>query len=103
MKHLQQKHTTPLPSVRTIRRACSKELYRTAKRLKTWIAPEKIDSALKIYIKKVIENLAWIVEHQHNKKAQANWWEDNVCADIAALWEVEPKILSHAFRDAYGG
>ena len=98
-----QKHASPLPSVRKIRRACSKELYRTIKRLNIWITPEKIEAAEKLYVQKVASNLLWIVENQSNKKAQADWWEEHVSEEIASLWEVDRTQLCQAFRHAYGG
>ncbi|MDF2714297.1 MAG: dehydrogenase, partial [Paenibacillus sp.] len=33
----------------------------------------------------------------------SNWWDENVCQEIATLWNVEPADLSRAFRDAFGG
>lgn len=46
------KHAAELPTARKIRRACSNELYRTAKRLKTFIPKEKMEQAEKLYTKK---------------------------------------------------
>ncbi|GKU80396.1 dehydrogenase [Paenibacillus sp. L3-i20] len=103
MKTSAQKHSQDLPSARKIRRSCSNELYRTVKRLKLWISKEKMDQAETIYLKKVVANLHWIVEHQSNRKAQADWWDANVSEEIAGLWEVDRIRLCEAFRDAYGG
>lgn len=103
MKPNSQKHTAGYPTARKIRRACSNELYRTVKRLKVWIPSDKLEQAEKLYCKKVALNLPWIVEHQNNRKLQADWWEDNVSAEIAELWNVDRLKLCEAFRDAYGG
>jgi hypothetical protein len=103
MRPAQEKHQGGLPTARKIRRACSLELYRTAKRLKTWIPPEQMEAAGKLYYQKVATNLIWIHEHHSNRKVLADWFEENVAADIAALWEVDVKRLSDAFRDAFGG
>ncbi|MHA7965763.1 dehydrogenase [Paenibacillus sp. CAU 1782] len=97
------KHSSSYPSARKIRRSCSNELYRTAKRLKIWIPGDKMDQAETIYLKKVILNLQWIYENRSNRKAQCDWWDENVSAEIAELWGVEAPKLSEAFRDAYGG
>jgi hypothetical protein len=97
------KHTKPFPSVRSIRRSCNRELYRTIKRLKTYISPERIEEAEKIYMKKVVFNLPFIVENGSNRKVLANWWEEEVAEEIAVLWEVDKTVLSRAFRDAFGG
>ncbi|WP_138755222.1 dehydrogenase [Paenibacillus sinopodophylli] len=97
------KHNAGYPTARKIRRACSNELYRTVKRMKLWIAKDKMDQAEAIYFKKVILNLKWIVENESNRKVQSDWWDDNVSAEIAALWEVDRAELCAAFRDAYGG
>ncbi|CAH1221229.1 MULTISPECIES: dehydrogenase [Paenibacillus] len=104
--HPPVKHRTPgkqLPSARGIRRACSKELYRTAKRLKTYISPDLMQQAEELYYKKVIENLLWIGENKDNRKLLCEWWNENVCPDIAALWETEEAPLQEAFRQAFGG
>ncbi|REK74653.1 dehydrogenase [Paenibacillus paeoniae] len=103
MKPNAQKHATAYPSARKIRRSCSNELYRTAKRLKVWIPSDKMEQAEAIYFKKVAANLTWIFEHRSNRKAQADWWDQNVSAEIAELWEVERPALCEAFREAYGG
>jgi len=97
------KHEPVYPSARKIRRACSVELYRTIKRLNRYIPPEKVEEAEKLYFRKVAENLLWIHEHRGNRKKLADWWEENVCPDIAALWDVEPERLGAAFRAAFGG
>jgi hypothetical protein len=78
-------------------------MYRTAKRLKTWIAPELMQQAEEFYVKQVLLHLAYIVETRSNRKAQADWWEEHVSPQIAKLWQVEPALLNRAFRDAYGG
>jgi predicted RNase H-like nuclease len=98
-----EKHKPHYPNARGIRRACSKELYRTVKRLKTRITPEQMKQAEEKYFKKVALNLPVIVGMQSNRKAQADWWEEHVSAEIAELWQVDPALLNRAFRDAYGG
>ena len=98
-----EKHKQPFPSAREIRRACHKELYRTAKRLKIWIPPASMQQAEDLYVRKVAVNLPFIVENRSNRKALADWWETNVCAEIAELWNVEFPVLAKAFRDAFGG
>lgn len=103
MRHHTQKHAAEYPSARNIRRSCSKELYRTAKRLRIWIPKNKMELAEALYYKKVITHLQWIAEHQRNRKAQADWWDEHVSADIAELWEIDRIRLCQAFRDAYGG
>ncbi|MCM3786365.1 hypothetical protein M3231_25795 [Neobacillus mesonae] len=95
--------TTKLPSARTIRRACSKELYRTVKRLKLYIAPELMKQGEDMYFRKVIANLVWVTEHQDNRKAQCDWWDQEVLPELSVLWNVPEAKLSAAFRDAYGG
>ncbi len=103
MKANTPKHTAGLPTARKIRRACDNELYRAAKRLKVWIAKDKMEQASALYFRKVAQNIAWIVEHESNRKAQADWWDENVSAEIAELWQVERNKLCTAFREAYGG
>jgi predicted RNase H-like nuclease len=96
-----EKHTKSLPSLRHIRRSCHRELYRTIKKLKTFINEEQMDAAEQIYVKKVVLNLPWISEHGSNRKKLADWWEEQVCPDIAALWNVEPLKLAKAFHDSF--
>lgn len=98
-----QKHTAQLPSPRGIRRACSRELYRTVKRLNVYVSPPDIEAAEKLYFQKVIGNLMWIFEHRSNKKKQAEWWAEAVAPDIAKLWNVDEAALVRAFKDGYGG
>lgn len=97
------RHEAVYPSARKIRRACSVELYRTIKRLDRYIPAEKVEEAEKLYFRKVAENLLWIHENRGNRKKLADWWEENVCPEIAALWDVDPKRLGAAFRAAFGG
>ncbi|WP_042165700.1 hypothetical protein [Paenibacillus gorillae] len=103
MKPSAQKHASNLPTARKIRRACSNELYRTAKRLKLWVSKDKMEQAEALYYKKVILNLMWIAEHESNRKVLADWWDENVSAEIAELWDVDPVRLRQAFREAFGG
>lgn len=98
-----EKHSQSLPTLRKIRRACNKELYRTIKRLKIWVPPAKLAEAEELYLKKVVLNLQFIAENSSNRKLLADWWDENVCGDIAALWNVEPAELARAFRSAFGG
>ena len=88
-------------SLRQIRRACHRELLRTVKKLKTHITPELMEQAEQLYLHKVVLNLSWILENGSHRKRLADWWETNVCPDIAALWQVEPAVLAHAFREAF--
>ena len=105
MKHTAQtqKHTSTLPSARKIKRACENELYRTVKRLGAYIPKEKLELAEKLYVQKVFTNLPWIHEHASNRKLLSDWWDENVSAEIAELWEVNRESLCKAFRDAFGG
>jgi toxin CptA len=98
-----EKHNMPLPSPRSIRRACSNELYRTKKRLGKYIAEEKFHQAVEFYFRKVIENLVWIHQHHSNRKLLADWWDETVSAAIAEMWEENRSKLCRAFRDAFGG
>lgn len=103
MRPPKEPHKRELPNVRTIRRTCNKELYRTIKKLKKWIPPEKVEQAEKLYFKKVAENFVWIHEHAGKRKVLADWWEENVGPEIAELWEVDLSALAKAFRSAFGG
>jgi hypothetical protein len=96
-----EKHNKSLPSLRHIRRSCHRELYRTVKKLKTFITEDQMKAAEQIYIKKVVFNLPWIAENGSNRKKLADWWEEQVCADIADLWNIEPVTLAKAFRDSF--
>ncbi|MBW5447905.1 dehydrogenase [Cohnella sp. CFH 77786] len=103
MRMKQEKHTAPLPTPRSIRRACDNELYRTLKRLKHHVPAEKVKEAVELYYKRVIGRLEWVTLNHSNRTLLADWWDEAVCKDIAALWEVDPVQLSKAFRDAFGG
>lgn len=103
MKHDQEKHTTPLPNPRSIRRACGNELYRTVKRLKQYIPAPLMKQAEDLYVRRVIENLVWISENHSNRKLLADWWDDEISEEIATLWNVDRVRLMQAFRDAFGG
>ncbi len=98
-----EKHKQQFPNVRSIRRACNRELYRTVKKLKVRIAPEPMKQAEELYLKKVMLNLPFIMETGSNRKALADWWEQNVSAEIAPLWNVDVNALNRAFRDSFGG
>ena len=103
MHKTNEKHKPQFPTARGIRRSCGKELYRTAKRLKVWIAPEHMQQAEELYVRKVMLNLPYIVEHGSNRKLLADWWAEHVSADFAELWKVGTDELNRAFRDAFGG
>jgi len=51
----------------------------------------------------VMANLPWIIENRLNRKKLADWWEEEVCPEIARLWNVEPQVLAKAFRESFGG
>ena len=80
-----------------------KELYRTTKRLKLYLPPESLKQGEELYYRKVIGNLIWIHENYSNKKLLCDWWEKEVCGELAELWEVPERQLASAFRDAFGG
>lgn len=103
LKRPSEKHKPQFPTVRGVRRACARELYRAAKRLKAYVPPDRMASAEKLYVGKVLQNLPYIVDNRSNHKALADWWDDNVNAEVAALWNVDPEKLAQAFRDAFGG
>ncbi|CAM3968212.1 dehydrogenase [Cohnella lubricantis] len=103
MRTGQPKHEAQLPNLRSIRRACGLELYRTAKRLKQYIPAELVQQAEEIYVKRVVGNLLWIHENRSNRKKLADWWEDELSEEIAALWNVDRESLADAFRKAFGG
>ncbi|MFD2615634.1 dehydrogenase [Paenibacillus gansuensis] len=104
MQYNQVKHQAGgLPTARKIRRACSKELYRAVKRLKTYIPADKLAEGETLYYKKVMLNLLWIHEHSSNRKMLADWWDENVCQELAGLWDVPADQLSKAFRESFGG
>ena len=99
----QGKHEQDTPSLRKIRRSCNKELYRTVKRLKLWIPPDKMQQAEKLYLTKIVGNLQWVMETGKQRAKLCDWWEQEVCDEIAELWEIDPKRLAKAFRAAFGG
>ncbi|RUS42068.1 dehydrogenase [Cohnella sp. AR92] len=103
MRMDQPKHQAALPSARTIRRACSNELYRTIKRLKIYVSAEKIEQAEELYFRRVIGNLIWVTENRSDRRKLADWWDSEISEPIAELWEVDRERLSTAFRDAFGG
>ncbi|QMV41042.1 dehydrogenase [Cohnella cholangitidis] len=103
MKMFQEKHSSPLPTPRSIRRACGNELYRTVKRLKQHIPAPLVKQAEELYVKRVIGNLMWIAENRSNRKALADWWDEEISGEIAELWNVDQARLKQAFRDAFGG
>ncbi|ANE45136.1 dehydrogenase [Paenibacillus swuensis] len=103
MQQHNEKHKATLPTARKIRRACNKELYRAVKRLKKYIPEAKLAEGEDLYFKKVMLNLVWVHENSSNRKLLADWWDENVCPELSALWEVDPAPLSRAFREAFGG
>jgi hypothetical protein len=102
-KNNQGKHEKPLPNARQIRRTCGKELYRTVKRLKLYVPPDRMKEAEELYVKKVMGHLLWIVENGSNRKVLADWFEEQVAPELAPIWKVEPAQLARAFRDSFGG
>jgi predicted RNase H-like nuclease len=96
-----EKHNKSLPSLRHIRRSCQRELYRTVKKLNTYINADQLKEAEQVYLRKVVLHLPWISENGSNRKRLADWWEEQVCADIASIWNVEPHTLARAFRDSF--
>ncbi|MFD1179679.1 dehydrogenase [Paenibacillus puldeungensis] len=103
MANFPTKHQSSLPTPRKIRRGCSKELYRTVKRLGLYIPNELLQQGESLYYKKVIGNLLWIGENRSNRKVLADWWDQEVSAELAELWQVDREKLSSAFRAAFGG
>lgn len=97
------KHQKPLPSIRQIRRTCSRELYRARKKVGRYITKEQIDQADEVYFKKVLANLPYIAENGSNRKLLADWFDEQVCGEVAAIYGVEPNVLARAFRDSFGG
>ncbi|WP_404520811.1 MULTISPECIES: dehydrogenase [unclassified Paenibacillus] len=100
------KHNNPqsrLPTARGIRRACSKELYRTCKRLPLHIAPELVKQGEELYCRKIAGHLIWIAENHSNRRLLCDWWDEDVSEELAALWKVDRAVLCTAFRSAYGG
>jgi hypothetical protein len=97
------KHTQQLPTARKIRRSCERELYRARKKLGQWIPQELVEQADEIYYKKVLLNLLWIHENGSNRRLLCDWWEENVCPELAELWGVPSEKLAKAFRDSFGG
>ncbi|TXK81002.1 dehydrogenase [Paenibacillus sp. N3.4] len=98
-----EKHKQQFPTARVIRRACSKELYRTVKRLKIWLSPEQIQAAEELYVKKVMLNLPFVIDNSSNRKVLSDWFDENIGPEIAPIWNVELDELNHAFRHAFGG
>lgn len=60
-------------------------------------------AAEKVYYERVIANLLWVHENASNRKAQCDWWDNEVGPDIAAIWETDAGRLCRAFRESYGG
>jgi hypothetical protein len=104
MESFKTSHDQKKPfSIREIRRACDRELYRTIKRLKIHLSKEQVDQAHKYYFEKVLLNIQMITENKDNRKLLADWWEINVGPEVATMWNVDPDRLSDAFRRAFGG
>lgn len=103
MKHNNKHEKSSLPSARKIRRGCNKELYRTIKRLNTYVPEELVKQGEELYYKKVIHNLIWIHENHSNRKVLADWWEEAVSDELSALWNVDQDKLVQSFRQAFGG
>ncbi|MGZ9587302.1 dehydrogenase [Paenibacillus marinisediminis] len=98
-----ERHASPLPSVRKIRRSCQNELYRTVKRMKVYISEDLLKQGEQLYTKKVIGNLMWIHENSNNRKLLADWFDEAVSEDLAELWQVDRVQLSGHFRHTFGG
>ena len=45
----------------------------------------------------------WIHENASNRRLLSDWWDENVSAEIAEIWDVNREKLCAAFRDAFGG
>ncbi|WP_433617474.1 dehydrogenase [Paenibacillus cellulositrophicus] len=103
MPQIPQNKKAALPTARGIRRKCSNELYRAIKRMKVHIPADLVKQGEAMYYRKVVGNLIWIHENRSNRKVQCDWWDKEVCPELAELWELDPGRLSSAFRDAYGG
>lgn len=103
MKAEKGKHDHALPTARQVRRACGRELYRTAKRLHSHIAPEPMEQAVGFYYKQVMLHLPYIVQNSGNKKKLADWFSEHAATEVAGLWNQEPQAVSDAFREALGG
>lgn len=103
MKPNTGRHEAPLPTARHIRRSCTRELYRTAKRLKKPIAPELMKRAEELYLKKVMLDLPYIAQNGSNKRVLSDWFEEHAAEEIAVLWGLEPEQVATAFRSAFGG
>lgn len=103
MNHQGVNHNPQLPTARKIRRSCQNELYRTIKRMKVYIPPQKLEAAEDIYFKKVIGHLTWIHENRSNRKKQVDWWEQNVLDELVAVLEVDKEHFAEAFRSSFGG
>lgn len=103
LNKLNGKHQTSLPTPRKIRRGCSKELYRTIKRLGVYIPEDLLKEGEALYYKKVIANLLWIGENSSNRKLLADWWDKEVGPELAGLWGLDTEALCKAFRAAFGG
>lgn len=103
MKPDKGKHEKGLHSARHIRRACSRELYRTAKRLKLYVPSEAMKKAEDFYFRKVAMNLPFISENGSNKKVLADWFEQNAAGEIASFWNVDSRAVADAFRQSFGG
>ncbi|EJW19201.1 hypothetical protein PAV_1c01720 [Paenibacillus alvei DSM 29] len=103
LKAPKERHARPLPTARRIRRACNNELYRTIKRMNVWIPEDLVQQGEQLYYRKVIENLIWIHENGANRKKLSDWWDENVSAELAALWNVDQAKLSASFRKSFGG
>lgn len=103
MKHQDVNNSPELPTARKIRRSCQAELYRTLKRLKVYIPPQKLKEAEQLYFKKVASHAVWLHENRNNRKKQMDWWDENVCEELVAVLEVDRDQFAAAFRASYVG
>jgi len=99
----QPDHRPEYPSARKIRRSCQTELYRTIKKMKVWVDPDKVEKANQFYYQKVVQNSVWIHENRANRKKQVEWWESHCCDEMASILEVNREALAIAFRASYIG
>ncbi|WP_420488668.1 dehydrogenase [Paenibacillus arenosi] len=98
-----ERHTTPLPSMRKIRRACATELYRTVKRMNVYIPAPLVEQGEQLYVKKVVANLLFVHEHGQNRKKLCDWWDEHVAPELSELWNVDIEKLKQNFRHTFGG
>lgn len=102
MQH-KERHRSPLPTARKIRRSCQHELYRAVKRMKLYLPEDLLQQGEKLYTDKVFANMIWIHENGSNRMLLADWFDEAVSAELAELWNVDREKLTAAFRHTFGG